>query len=105
MGWPSVSYLAGFGGCQVGAAAAWVGGAGFRIMLAPGEAAHMALTFAHNPMIGVSAQCPGSVRTVWLRVYPPDQYVPALVRLEFTAAACTNGFETVFAGPLRPGAA
>ncbi len=74
-------------------------------MLAPGEAAHTALTFAHNPMIGVSAQCPGSVRTVWLRVYPPDQYVPALVRLDFTAAACTNGFETVFAGPLRPGAA
>ncbi len=63
------------------------------------EAAHTALTFAYNPLIGVSAQCPGSVRTVWLRVYPPDQYVPALVRLACTASACTNGFETVFVGP------
>ncbi|MHB1592818.1 MAG: DUF4232 domain-containing protein [Streptosporangiaceae bacterium] len=105
VGWPGVSYVTRPHGRPVGAADAWTRGRGGEVVLAPGGAAHAALAFAYNPLIGASAECPADIRVRWLRVYPPGHHAPAFLRLGFTSAACTNDFKTLFVGPLRPGAA
>ncbi|MHB1433829.1 MAG: DUF4232 domain-containing protein [Streptosporangiaceae bacterium] len=104
-GWPGVSYVTRPHGQPVGAPASWARGRYGRVVLAPDGAAHAALTFAYNPLIGASAECPAHIRVRWLRVYPPGHHAPAFLSLGFTAAACTNGFKTLFVGPLQPGAA
>lgn len=101
-GWPDASYVMRPGGRQVGPAAGRAQGNETRITLAPGAAAHVALIFAYNPLIGTSTKCPSSVEADWLRVYTPDQHTAAYVNLGFTAAACRNGFRTLFIGPFRP---
>ena len=102
VGWPGVSYVTRPHGRPVGAAASWTRGMHGKVVLAPGGAAHAALTFAYNPLIGASAECPADIRVRWLRVYPPGHHAPAFLRLGFTSAACTNGFKTLLVGPLRP---
>lgn len=88
-GWPGVSYAKAARGPLVGAPANWARGRSRTVVLAPGATAHAPLTLADSAST-TPAECGKSVSADWLRVYRPDQYRPAFVRLGFSIPACSR---------------
>ena len=100
-GWPGVSYAKAPRGPLVGAPASWARGRRRTVVLRPGATAHAPLTFADGAS-SIPAQCGPSVSADWLRVYPPDQYRPAFVRLGFSIPACSRAQFWIGALAARP---
>ncbi len=102
-GYPGASFVTGIGGSQVGGAA--IRNPTFAaqvVTLAPGATAHASLQVVVAQNYPASLCLP--VTAHWLRVYPPNQFVPLYV--SFTAVTCTGkipGGSTLGIYVVRPG--
>lgn len=103
-GYPGVSFVSAPGGAELGGEAVRNPGQGPALVtLTPGAVAHASV------QVAVAQNYPRSVckpvTAHWLRVYPPDQYVPLYADL--TATTCTGtipGGSTLGIYVVRPGA-
>src|SRR5215471_11519371 len=100
-GYPGVSFVAGVGGQQIGAAASRSPASKRLIVLAPGKKAH-ALVNLLDVLNFPPSKC-AATNAHWIKVYPPNQFSATYVR--WSAMVCSKS-ETVYVSvaPVRQGA-
>jgi hypothetical protein len=100
-GYPGISFVAGIGGKQIGAAAGRSPASKRLVVLAPGGKAHALLDLLDVLNFPPSVCAASSAH--WLKVYPPNQFSAGYVR--WTAKVCSQPKPVYMSvAPVRQGA-
>jgi hypothetical protein len=99
-GYPGVSFVAGIGGNQIGAAASRSPASKLLVVLAPGKKAHAVLDLLD--VLNFPASKCAATDAHWIKVYPPNQFSASYVA--WTAKVCSKP-NTVYlsVAPVRHG--
>jgi hypothetical protein len=101
-GFPGVSVID-RNGHQLGSPANWIRTtAPHAVILRPGATAHTMLAY-HDAVVGTEPGCNPVYSAFLLRVYPPDQYSPALAAFSFQVCSHAGPLYMSIFGPITAG--